>query len=288
MNIVKNKNNIATILHRIHNLPALPTIANEALRILNDNNSSKNDVVNIISKEQSFIAKILTIANSPIYGLRKEVSTLSFAVFILGIKEIKKVVLALAFIESFKMVKDKYFNPEEFWLHSFIVANLSRKIAMDLNLNNTGEAFVAGFLHDFSVSVLHRDFGEEYAQIIDLVSQNMPFESAEKQILGVTHYDISKIVLNNWEFPEILTDAVANHHTPSVAEIDKKLTSVIHLADYMTTYLKIANCKWDRDFKLDESILDTLHFSNLNSLNDFVESYREFINTQTNSIRNFL
>jgi len=288
MNIVKDKNNIATILQRIQNLPALPTIADEALRILNDKNSSKNDVVNIISKEQSFIAKILAIANSPIYGLRKEVSTLSFAVFILGLKEIKKVVLALAFMESFKMVKDSHFNPEEFWLHSFIVANLSRKIAMDLNVNNTGEAFVGGFLHDFSVAIIHHNFAEEYVQIFNLVSQNVPIESAEMQVLGLTHYHISKIVLNNWEFPEILTDAVANHHKPSIAEIDKKLTSVIHLADYMTTYLKIATCKWDRDFELDESILDTLQFSNLTSLNDFMESYRGFINTQTNSIRNFL
>ncbi len=71
--IVKNTENIDTILGKIKALPALPQIADEALRILNDKNSNKSDLVKIISKDQSFISKILTIANSPIYGLRREV-----------------------------------------------------------------------------------------------------------------------------------------------------------------------------------------------------------------------
>jgi len=285
---MKAKNNITDILQRVNNIPALPIIVDEALRILNDKSSSKNDVVNIISKEQSFIAKILHVSNSPIYGLRKEVSTLSFAVFILGIKEIKKIVLALAFIESFKMTKDAYFDPQEFWLHSVVVGNLSRKIAMDLNINNTGEAFVGGFLHDFTISILHRDFKEEFNEISKIAIENSKFEATVEIVLGITHPEISKIILNNWEFPDILVDAIANHHSPSSAEIDKKLTSVIHLADYATHFLKAAECKWDKNFNLDESILDILHFSSISSINEFVETYREFINIQINSIRNLL
>jgi len=285
---MKKDNNISDILQRIHSIPALPKIVDEALRILNDKNSNKNSIVSIISKEQSFISKILTVANSPIYGLRKEVSTLSFAVFILGIREIKKIVMALAFIESFKMTKDNYFDPQEFWLHSLVVGNLSRKIAMDLNINNTGEAFVSGFLHDFSISVLHRGFSNEYSEICKLASENFTYENAEKTVLGMIHSEISKIILTNWEFPDILIDAITNHHTPFLAEIDKRLTAVIHLADYSTHYLNVATCKWDKDFKLDESILDLLHFSSITSLNEFTETYREFINIQINSIRNLL
>jgi HD-like signal output (HDOD) protein len=289
VNIVKNTKNIEEILQRINNIPALPSIADEALRILNDKNSNKNDIVNIISKEQSFIAKILSVANSPIYGLRKEVSTLSFAVFVLGIKEIKKVVLALAFIESFKMVKDKFFNPQEFWLHSFVVGNLARKIAMDLNINNTGESFVGGFLHDFSVSVLHRDFNNEYVQVCNLVEEsNLSCDEAENEVIGMTHADLSKIILSNWEFPKILIDAIANHHLPSSTKIDKKLTSIIHLADYVTWKFKLANYRWDKDYKFDETIIDTLQFLNRDSLDEFIEQYKEFINIQINSIRNLL
>ena len=286
--LVENINNIEQILSRIQNLPALPAIADEAIRILNDNNSSKNDVVKIVSKEQSFMAKILSIANSPIYGLQREVSTLSFAVFILGLKEIKKVVFALAFVKSFKMVKDNNFDPSKFWLHSFVVGNLSRKIAMDLDINNSGEAFIAGFLHDFSISILHRDFNEEYEEIISMVKTGSSFNTAEKEVLGVTHEDVVKIILEKWNFPKILISTVASHHNPSLSKHDKALASVVHLADYATFKLGIAECYWDKDFDLDNSIIEALHFSDEESLNEFIETYRGYISEQINSIRNLV
>ena len=286
--LVENTNNIKQILSKIQNLPALPAIADEAIRILNDKNSSKNDVVKIVSKEQSFISKILSIANSPIYGLQREVSTLSFAVFILGLKEIKKVVFALAFVKSFKMVKDHNFDPKQFWLHSFVVGNLSRKIAMDLDINNSGEAFIAGFLHDFPVSILHKNFKNEFDEIIDLVETGTAFSVAEKEVLGVTHADIVKIILEKWNFPKILINTVANHHTPSLSEHDKTLASVVHLADYITFKLRIAHCCWDGKFEFDNSIIETLNFANEDSLDEFIESYRSYISEQINSIRNLV
>ena len=282
---MKNKTEIERILSKIENLPALPQVADEALRILNDDSSSKSDLVKIISKDQSFIAKILTIANSPIYGLRREVSTMSFAVFVLGLKEIKKVVFAIAFMESFKMVRDKTFNPEKFWLHSFVVANLSRRIAMDLDITNSGEAFVVGFLHDFVISILHRDFKPEFEEICNLVEQGTTHYAAEQKVLGLTHTDVAEKVLEMWELPKIIVDSVAFHHSPSNAESDKVLTSVVHLADYIAQEHSDAKCIWDNEIVLDESIIDILQFSNKNSLDEFTQSYSEFINEQIQSIR---
>jgi HD-like signal output (HDOD) protein len=186
------------------------------------------------------------------------------------------------------MEKDKYFNPESFWVHSFVVGNLSRKIAMDLDLMNSGEAFISGFLHDFSISLLHREFKAEFVEIYKLVETGVSFDSAEKEILGVTHSDIAKSVLGKWDLPDILIDTVSNHHTPSLSERDKRLTSIVHLADYITSKLDVASCTPDNKFELDESIIETLHFSNEESLNEFIESYREYISEQIDSIRNLL
>ncbi|MCF6270931.1 MAG: HDOD domain-containing protein [Melioribacteraceae bacterium] len=288
MMLVKNQENIEKILEKINTLPALPQIADEALRILNDPNSSKSDLVKIISKDQSFISKILTIANSPIYGLRREVSTMSFAVFVLGLKEIKKVVFAIAFMQSFKMERSKYFNPDDFWLHSFITANLSRKIAMDLDITNCGEAFVVGFLHDFAISIIHRDFKSEFDEIYELASTGINHTIAEKEILTLTHAEVAELVLENWGLPKIIVDAVKFHHTPSVANMDKALTSVIHLADYITTVQKIGMVDWETDLVLDESIIETLGFSSKESLEEFIESYNEFIKEQIESIRSLI
>jgi len=285
---VKNQENIDKILGQIKSIPALSQIAEEALRILNDKNSSKSDLVKIISKDQSFISKILTIANSPIYGLRREVSTMSFAVFILGLREIKKVVFAIAFMQSFKMKRDKYFNPENFWLHSFVTANLSRKIAMDLDITNSGEAFVVGFLHNFAVSVIHREFNREFIEIHTLAASGSTIESAERKILGLTNTDIAEIVLENWGLPKIIIDTIKFQNNPSQAKVDKTLTSVVHLANYITQALGVAKCDWEKDFQFDESVIEQLQFSSKESLDKYIEPYEEYINEQIDSIRTLL
>ncbi len=285
---MKNKENIDKILKRIDTLPALPQVADEALRILNDQNSSKSDLVKIISKDQSFISKILTIANSPIYGLRREVSTMSFAIFVLGLKEIKKVVFAIAFMQSFKMERDKYFNPDSFWLHSFVTANLARKIAMDLDITNSGEAFVVGFLHDFAISVVHRDFKTEFEDIYNMAITGVSYDYAEKEVLGLTHTDIAAVILEKWGLPKVIIDGVKFHHIPSLANVDKVLTSVVHLADYITSAQNIKLYDWETDFTLDESVIDTLQFSSKESLIEFTESYNDFINEQIESIRTLI
>jgi len=287
--LVKNQENIEKFLEKINTLPALPQIADEALRILNDQNSSKSDLVKIISKDQSFISKILTIANSPIYGLRREVSTMSFAVFVLGLTEIKKVVFAIAFMQSFKMERSKYFNPDDFWLHSFVTANLSRKIAMDLDIPNSGEAFVIGFLHDFAISVIHRDFKSEFEEIYDLISTcGTNHIIAEKEILSLSHSELAEIVLEKWGLPKIIVDSIKFHHTPSMSKVDKTLTSVVHLADYITSIQKIGLCDWETDMDLDESIIETLQFADKESLEEFIESNNEFIQEQIESIRTLI
>lgn len=283
--IMQNKESIERILGKIEALPALPQIADEALRILNDKNSNKSDLVKIISKDQSFISKILTIANSPIYGLRREVSTMSFAVFVLGLKEIKKVVFALAFMKSFRMEHDKYFDPDNFWLHSFITANLARKIAMDLDITNSGEAFVVGFLHDFAISVLHREFKAEFEDIHNLAATGVTYSFAEKEVLGLTHTEVAELVLEKWGLPKIIVDTIKFQSDPSSANIDKTLASVVHLSNYITQALDVAKCNWDKDFVFDETVIQQLQFSSKENLEQFIEPYGEYIKEQIESIR---
>ncbi len=49
----------------------------------------------IIGRDQGLSTKILSIANSPLYGLTRKVSTIDFAILIIGYQDIKNIVVAL-------------------------------------------------------------------------------------------------------------------------------------------------------------------------------------------------
>ena len=72
------------LLSSIRNLPSIPSIIFEVSRLLNNTRTSAADLGKVISKDQGLVAKILTVANSPLYGLPRRVSTIDFAIVILG------------------------------------------------------------------------------------------------------------------------------------------------------------------------------------------------------------
>ncbi len=283
---LSNNPKLEKTLNKIYNLPALPSIVAEALRLLNNRNTNTYDLVNIISKDQSFISKILTVANSPIYGLRREVSTIDFAILVLGFSEIKNIVFALSFIESFRNSKDRYFDQNEFWFHSFIVGNVARKIAENIGYAKSGEVFIAGFMHDFAISTLHRFMHDDFKQIVDLVNnENKTYPEAELEILGVSHSRVGEYLLEKWNFPLHLCRSVASHHEPLTNTENRTLTSIIHLADYMAKKFQVGNFNWDKDLELDYNIAELFGFTNNEDFDVFIEGYKSFFEQQTDSTR---
>ncbi|MGE5498141.1 MAG: hypothetical protein ACM3Q2_08730, partial [Syntrophothermus sp.] len=56
--------------------------------------------------------------------------------------------------------------------------------------------------------------------------------------------------------------------------------SVVHLADYMTQKLQIANVYWDKDMELDPAIIDTLQLGSMENLEKFILEYKDlFVET---------
>ena len=76
----------------------------------------------VISTDQGLVAKILAVANSPLYGIPRRVSTIEFAIVILGFDHIKNIVMALSMIEAFKRDDGKNWDNASYWVHSLMTA----------------------------------------------------------------------------------------------------------------------------------------------------------------------
>jgi len=127
------------ILSNIYNLPALSGAMLEITKMLDSANTNSQTLGKMIGKDQGIATKILSIANSPLYGLRRKVSTIDFAILVIGFSEIKNIILALSLMESFKNKTDKNLDQKEFWFHSFITATASKRIAEDTKYENPGK-----------------------------------------------------------------------------------------------------------------------------------------------------
>lgn len=276
---------IEAALSRIRNLPALPNIIYEVDAIIQNPISSAAQLSKVISKDQGLSTKILSVANSPLFGFPRRVATIDFAIVVLGFNHIKNIVSAFAILETCSSYCDGRFDQRQFGLHSIMTATASRRIAMDLGFPNTGEAFTAGLLHDLGIPIICRYFKKDYLKILDLtINDGMSVYDAEERMLGFHHNQIGSKLIEKWNLPASLSEVIMHHHEPSETESYKLLTAIVHLADYMTNYFKLGELDWDIDNNLDEEIISTLKLGNLEYLHGYMESYRQLFENQINLI----
>jgi len=227
----------STLIARIKSMPTLPTVALRVLEVTADPDSSANDLMRIISPDVSLTTKILKIANSPFYGLTKEISSLQHAVTVLGFKEIRNLVISTVAFESFKNLKQNgEFNINRFWRHSFYCALAAKIIAVDLK-NGSNELFVAGLVHDIGKLAMYITFPNEFKMQIEIMSplkiKYTAFET-EKDIFGMTHDEVGMKLLEKWMFPKSLITAVGFHHRPQEADKKSNFPIIVHVADILT------------------------------------------------------
>jgi putative nucleotidyltransferase with HDIG domain len=279
------KKTFIKLLSSIRSLPSMPVVMVEVSKLLSNPLTSAADLGKVISTDQGLVAKILAVANSPLYGIPRRVSTIEFAIVILGFDHIKNIVMALSMIEAFKRDDGKNWDNAAYWIHSLMTASAAKRIADELRYQKTGEVFTAGLLHDLGISIIQRYFNSEFNAICGLVDlQEMRYLKAEEQTLGLTHQEIGQLLANRWNLPESLGETIANHHCPSSLGDNKVLASIVHLADYMTQRLGIGCFYWDENIQLDENIIDILKFGNEINLHRFVDSHEELFKSQLESV----
>ncbi len=227
----------STLVAKIKSIPTLPTVAIRVLESTANTKSSASDLMEVISPDVSLTTKILKIANSPFYGLRREVSSLQHAVTVLGFKEIRNLVISTVAFDSFKNLKqDGQFDISKFWRHSFCCGLAAKIIAADLEIESN-ELFVAGLIHDIGKLAIYVTFPREFVMQLEIMNplkiKYTSFE-AEKDVFGMTHDEVGMLLLKKWMFPENLLIAVGYHHRPQKADKKSLFPIVVHLADILT------------------------------------------------------
>jgi HD-like signal output (HDOD) protein len=284
--ILQKKERTEKVLTSVVNLPVIPKVMFETIKLLDNKYTTAGELNKVISKDQALLTKILTIANSPLYGLQRKVTTIEYAILVLGYRELKNIISALSVAEAFRNKTDKYLNSKEFMLHSYLTGTACKKLASDIGFNNSGEAFIAGFLHDIGISIIHRYLHSSFINITELVeTKGMTYREAELDVLGITHEQVGFILLDRWNFPREISDPILSHHAPSAASSSPVLSAVVNLADYITNRLKLTNAPWDDEVTLSPFAMQKFNLERELDVERFIDGYKDIFWNQIEFVR---
>lgn len=275
-----------TVLSNIYALPGLPNVMFEATRLLDDPSTTTATLSKIIGRDQGLATKLLSIANSTLYGLPRKVSTIDFAILVIGYKDTKNIIIALSLMEAFKNKNDAYLNYHDLWMHSYLVGGIAKRIAADLGCRLAGEAYVGGLLHDLGIPVIHKYLHTGFISILDMMAQtNCTALEAETEVLGLTHQEVGKFLTEKWNLPAVLVDVVANHHQPMQAKVDPELCAIIHLSDYLVNHLHCGDLFYDTGITLDLQAVERFGFKEEKQVLDFIADYAPLLTQELQTFK---
>ena len=217
------------ILQRIKNcktLPAIPALPLQVLQMCRDDKANAQKVGEVISKDPSFVAKLLNVANSSFYGgSRHKVATVTHAVTLLGMNSIATLAFCFSLYRDLRKKGGGAFDHTHFW-HRCILASLAAKIlAKRVGVTNEEEVFLAGLLQDLGVLVMSEAFGKEYGELYQQANQDHDvLEGLEQGRWKADHCEIGAWLAETWELPEVLREAVRGSHNPFLASSEDEVS----------------------------------------------------------------
>jgi HD-like signal output (HDOD) protein len=282
---------IEKILDSIKDIPSIPTVAAAVLKAMEDPLVGAKDISKIVDKDQSLALRILRMANSPIYGFERRISTIDLAVVILGMDNLREIIMSYIVQGFFSKVKSNVFNTIHFWEYSLLSASAARIIARRLKYKLAGEAFISGLMHDIGLIIIAEYFTKQYEKIKqEMQIGELTITQLEKKHIGATHAEIGFWLTQKWNLPLNMCNAVLNHHnhyslidedddtseyTASVnfGAIKQPLTAIISISEWITW--KMDKSEQFVGKKAPEYYLAEELFSNL-SEHDFLNPESQF------------
>ncbi len=230
-------------LSNVRNLPTLPMVANNVLKLTQDPESTAFEIAEAISQDQVLASKVLKTANSAYYGFPRKINNINYAIVVLGLNNIKNIVLSTSIMGQFpKSDKNLLFDRTDFWKHSLLCGIICTKISEHLGLKNADEMFMCGLLHDFGKLILDSFFHKEFVQALELSkTKNIPLMTAENTIFSFNHSGIGALVLKRWSLPSSMVRAVEFHHCPDENSNAFRIASIVHVADYLCRRIGIGS-----------------------------------------------
>jgi putative nucleotidyltransferase with HDIG domain len=205
-------------------LPVFPAALYKAIRTANDPEASARELEQVLSGDPVLAGSLIEVANSPLYPRVQLSRSVRDAIVYLGLEATRRILAAAALRP---LVASS--GVQELWKHALCTADAAESLARLHGGVDPLAAFLAGLVHDIGRLVFER----MPAPVVELYRRfsecGCPLAWTEKILFGMDHGEAGALVLEHWNFPADIRDAVRCHHEPERTE--SAFTCLLHLAE---------------------------------------------------------
>lgn len=207
------------------NMPSPPTIAARLLDLVNQPDARIADITKVISADPKLSAKLIDYCNSPIVASARTVGSLQQAIPLLGMRTLRLLSLSFSVMDTRGHAGFPY---EEFWRRSLATAIAAKLIAKQAE-QNADESFLLGLVFNIGAMGIGNAYTDALAERFELDELlDKLSTTVEREICGADRYEVGACLLEKWNFPQPMIDALATYD-PDEPNLTTKLFLVSQL-----------------------------------------------------------
>jgi putative nucleotidyltransferase with HDIG domain len=257
------------LVANITNLVTLPAVALRIASMVDDAGSSANDIGREISLDAALTAQLLRIVNSPAFGQAGKITTVSRAITVLGLRQVRDLTVGITVIHTFDGIDNQLVTMESFWRHSVLCAVAAGEIAARRGHDET--PFVSGLLHDIGKLVLFSRAPEPERRALLMSVDSIENEElflCEREVFGFDHAAVGLALARCWALPLLLQECIAWHHEPEQAREHPLEVATVHIANSVAVLAEIGSFDLDDAPAISSGALRTagLDFASLSEI----------------------
>jgi putative nucleotidyltransferase with HDIG domain len=198
-------------------VPPFPAIAQRILALVGKEDVAVSELGDLIKMDPSFSAELLRLANSALFGVRGEVTSLDRAIMKIGTNRIKTMATMVA-MNTMVRASVRIAALRKVWVHSVVAAAIAEEAARISRLDREG-AYTAGLLHNLGTLGLMSAYPDEYPRMLE-VSDDFGFDllRTERDLFEIDHCAAGAYLAQDWDFPDELAAVIATHHEEPVRQ----------------------------------------------------------------------
>ncbi len=210
-------------------VPALSVSSPRLLAQLQSEDLTIKELADLLKLDPGLGARLLHVANSPFFGVSRKVSSVGEAVIVLGLNQTRSLVQ----VEMIRSVVEEYpwklLSLRDYWQRSLSVAAACQVLA-DRIAYSQSTAFSTGLFHNLGELVMLQQYTENYGELLQTAVRGQELANEENARFHTDHGQMGAEVLQSWNFPIDICNALATQYSDSSAHDDDLLTQVLRTA----------------------------------------------------------
>jgi HD-like signal output (HDOD) protein len=213
-------------------LPSFPDVAVRVRRVLADEHVSNEQIARVVSSDAGLAARVFTLANSAALNRSgRTLTDLKVAVNRIGHNNVRTAAVSFAISQLRRAGELKHIAKEleALWQEATMVAALAYSVASRASKVNADESMLAGLLHNVGkIYILARANRHEHL---------FKDPGVLPQVLRDWHSNVGKAIVENWGFPEQISEAIGDHENIDRTVGHPDVTDILTVAVMMAGFV---------------------------------------------------